>query len=471
MTRPELIRHRPATGRRRADGARHCLPCEAGAILGRGGTRRKSTPAQIGLILTDRKNLSPAARAGLSGGRTPRVVVFYWGALMAGANGSQIRTLGLLSWLSGRFNDVVLYTYANHPTDPWTEDDLEAFAIRFPRVRLVRDTESPALKLLSRAKKVTVTLFPSLARRAYAFGRPGLTPNYAALRRETGDPVYVVNYVDGLAQLNGVDPDRAMVETHDVRFFRRAKGKPGPVVGSRSLLALRYEGAALSAAQVVVAITENEAYFYRNLLPGADVRFVPEYAPAEPVPAGSAGAFEYDLLFAASGNDINVRGLCDLYATEGGAMGRFRVAMCGRICDRAEVRALAGRHPSIELLGFVPAEELERLHAATRACLSPTDGTGLNIKLVEALRHRKPVFASRSSRAGLSAGWEGCVFPADPETMVALLRDPAALEAASQAAAAYYRRFTRMGERDALGRTLSSWGGGAGPRPQRRSPD
>lgn len=401
---------------------------------------------------------SIARRTGIEGDTAitvaPLVLVFYWGALMGAANGSQVRTLGQLSFIAENFDNVVFYHYGNHPRDPWTAEDIAAFKARFPKVRLVVEQEKRALKYLNKLKKLLIMMSPGLAPRVLRWRIAALTPDYSALRAANPDIRYVVNYVDSLAQLNGIEGAKTVVETHDLRYFRRAKETKEKLISFKHLMGLRYEISALGAVKALVSITRNEAYFYRNMLPNSDIYYIPEYQPGGVEPPAAENLFEHDLLFAASGNGINVAGLLGLFDRHGPQLRSFRIALCGLICERPEIQDLAAAYPNITLLGFLSKEELTQTYARSRACLSPTDGTGLNIKLVEALRHRKPVFASRSSTEGLNAGFERCVFPLDPDAMTALLSDAERLARASDAAAAYYTLFSNTGDLEALGHAL-----------------
>ncbi|MDS9468935.1 glycosyltransferase [Paracoccus sp. MBLB3053] len=398
---------------------------------------------------------SPSETARQSDGESaPTVLVYYGDTLSSASNGSQVRTLGLLAFLCGRYDDVVLYRYGESAGNGWPAEETAALTSRFPQLRLVSDPDGIGLRLFDKLKKFVVLSWPGLARHAYRWAIPGRAPNFAAIRDRNSNMLYVVNYVDSLARLNGIDENRTVVETHDLRYFRRVKGTSASLISWKHLLNLRYEIAALASVRALVAITGNEAYFYRNMLPSSKVYYVPDYQPVDAIPHSPEERLDYDLLFAGSGNVINRDGLLRLFESHGPRLRSLRIALCGLICDRPEIRELATLNPNLILLGFLSAEELENTYARSRACLSPTHGTGLNIKLVEALRHRKPVFASDDSRAGLTAGYERCVFPLDPDLMTSLLRDPGRLQAASEAAANYYHHFSRTGDLPALGEAL-----------------
>ena len=95
--------------------------------------------------------------------------------------------------------------------------------------------------------------------------------------------------------------------------------------------------------------------------------------------------------------------------------------MVGRVGENTSVRAFAQDRPHIDLLGFV--DDLSAIYAASKAAISPVDGTGLKIKAVEALGHGRPVFASRHSMEGLAPGYDRCVFPIERSLIERILWD------------------------------------------------
>lgn len=391
----------------------------------------------------------------LAGGRPPtHAVMVYWGSFMAQSNGSHARALSLLEFLRRRFDRVTLYSYADHPAEPWSDDQRRAFAARFADVELVLDPETRWLRLAKKTKEALVTLLPGHAAAILGVGLPGQAPGFARLRREPST-VFIVNYVDGLACLNGAPCERVVVETHDLKFLKRAKMAQRSPVSVLALLRLRNEIASLSASAGSIAITRAETTFFRLMLGEASV-FCASIYDGEPLAADAERRedFDHDLLFAASENPLNERGLLHFLDENADWLGHWRIALCGRICERPAVRRCARTLPNLSLLGFV--DDLAALYRRSRLCLSPTDGTGLKIKVVEALRHGKPVLASSHSMAGLPAGYGACVFPLDRVAAEHLLEDPAALEAAMAAARDYYSSLAHDGDQTVLADFLAS---------------
>jgi Glycosyl transferases group 1 len=126
-------------------------------------------------------------------------------------------------------------------------------------------------------------------------------------------------------------------------------------------------------------------------------------------------------------------------------LSRYRMAVCGNVCDQPEVAQYAARHPHIRLLGFVP--DMAAIYRTSKAALSPVNGTGLKIKIVDALQHGKPVFASRQSLDGLPAGYEQSIFPIEQDAIEQLILDAGARWAAETAAKTYLRYLQQAGDR------------------------
>src|SRR5262249_49611206 len=110
-------------------------------------------------------------------------------------------------------------------------------------------------------------------------------------------------------------------------------------------------------------------------------------------------------------------------------------------------------HPHIRLLGFVP--DMAPIYRASKAALSPVNGTGLKIKIVDALKYGKPVFASRQALDGLPAGYEQSVFPIEQDAIEQLILDRKARLAAGTAARTYFCYLQQAGDRQRFARLLA----------------
>lgn len=391
--------------------------------------------------------LDPSQKVNGSG-----VLVFYPGSFMAKANGSQARAASLVRHLAETRSDVTVYSYPN-VGEPWTERDVEAFRQCYPSAQLVLEDEGWGLRWAKLVKKALVQLFPGSSAKVLSKEFGGCAPKLSQWKRNHPDGVFLVNYLDNVPRLNGVAPERTIIETHDFQYFRRSKGAVSMLWSVRGLLRLRHEVATLSAVGGIVAISRTEEYVYRNLAPRSRVFFIPLYERVTGITlAAPTSHYQYDLLFVGSANKVNELGLLR-FVRDCSWLRQYRIAVCGKICELESIRTLAEGENNLKLLGF--QADLSSVYQTAMACICPTHGTGLNIKILEALSFGKPVFASRDAMDALPGGFEACVLPLDSAKVDGLLTNSSALEAAGRAAIEYYRRIPESGDIRSLDAHLS----------------
>ena len=378
------------------------------------------------------------------------VIVYFDGTFMQRVNGAHARAETLLRFLTEHFDNVVLYSFHDHPTCPWTDAHIAAFAADHPDVRLVLERRSRALLLVTRLKTMMMAIEPRLARRMTALTLPGATPAYAALLREHPAAPLIANYAEGLVQLNGIDGRPVFVETHDLAFISYRYQRHMAASALRPVLKLRIEVALLDLARAVIAISDMEASIFRMLLDHADVLCIPDFNRRGPpaVAESTDDAADFDLVFVGSDNILNVEGLVKFLDDHGSWLASRRLAICGKVCDQAPVIHAAQRVPGAVLLGFV--DDMSAIYRRSKAAVSPVVGTGLKIKIVDALSHGKPVFASPSSLAGLPAGYDGCVFPIERQAMHRIFDDAACRRDAERRSRSYLATFSRTGDQGML---------------------
>jgi len=379
------------------------------------------------------------------------VIVYFNGTFMQRSNGAHARAASCLQFLLRHFERVIVYSFRNHPTCPWTDNLVQRFAAEYPRARLVLEQRSPCLIAMTRLKNILTAFMPSLARQAVRLSLPGAAPAYASLLKEHPRAVLIVNYVDGLTQLNGIPHQQLVVETHDIKFINYRFQKHRPANALRSIFKFRSEIALLRTAQAVIAISPTEAHFFRMLVDDAEVLYIPEYNQddkGQEVETEDVEDFLYDLVFVGSDNILNVEGLIGFLEEHIPWLAKYRIAVCGKVCQQAAVTRIANRHPNISLLGFV--EDIDQVYRRSKAALSPVLGTGLKIKIVDALAKGKPVFASQSSFAGLPPGYEGCVFPIERRVICRILDQAECRRAAVRESRAYFASFGQRGDHEHL---------------------
>jgi hypothetical protein len=384
-----------------------------------------------------------------------KVSVYAYGAFSPESDGSHARVCSLLDRLSGTFRNVAVYSYDNHPDFPWKPANVEAFRARWPHVELVLEPYTAKLKMLTRLKNLLISIFPNAADYLLRLSVRGWAPGFARLMDES--QAIFVNYTHGLNQLNGVDPKRCLVDTHDVNFAKWAKITGSSSVSTTSLRKLRGEIASLQPTGAIVAISPSEAAFFRMMLNGNKVFYVSTWtAPRATLPDGARTTRDIDLVFVGSGYIMNSRGLCEMFERHGNWLSRYRIAVCGLVCNDPDVIALARRFPKLSLLGYV--ERPRDIYARSKAALSPVDGTGLKMKIMAAMEAGIPAFASTQAFDGLPPGYESSVFPISESGVTSLLGSEQRLAEARKAALRYYEKFNQTGEVNAVLDGLRSFG-------------
>jgi hypothetical protein len=216
--------------------------------------------------------------------------------------------------------------------------------------------------------------------------------------------VFVSSYVFTSRALLSLGPRvLRVIDTHDVFSTKQQKVLK---FGIQDGLALSPEAetAMLRRADLVIAIQPDEAKELKALAPSVEVVTAgvdfdvaaPTAPPETPV-----------ILYVASNNAMNVRGIADFLALAWPVIRRERPDATLRIVGPVGETVTPG-WDGVEVLGRV--DQLAAAYAAARVVINPAvAGTGLKIKTLEALAHLRPIVVWPSGIDGLSpAAAERC---------------------------------------------------------------
>jgi succinoglycan biosynthesis protein ExoO len=212
---------------------------------------------------------------------------------------------------------------------------------------------------------------------------------------------------------------RSAVVMHDFFSQRAARFKAQNLSDSFASLDPAAEIALLGQADAVIAIQDVEGREIGKRLPHRSVLLTP--MPAQTVDAPQAGAGR-SLLFVGSNTAPNVIGL-SWFLKNAWPMILARIPDCNLRVAGTVKSAFDVSPPQVQFLGLV--DDLKPLYQNAAVVISPlTVGSGLKIKLVEALAHGKAVVATRVSVEGTDDDVRSAVAVHDaPETFAAAVVD------------------------------------------------
>jgi glycosyltransferase involved in cell wall biosynthesis len=160
------------------------------------------------------------------------------------------------------------------------------------------------------------------------------------------------------------------------------------------------EAALLSRADVIVAIQDREAEAFRAMLPGKKVVTVP--MPFAPQPQPWSAAIPGRCLFVGGYSGHNIEAVkwlvSDIWPRVLAECPEAELIIAGTVgkCLKETPPASTSR---IHILG--PVDDLKAEYAKTSVCLVPLPlGTGLKIKLVEAMSYGRPVVTTPAGAEG-----------------------------------------------------------------------
>jgi hypothetical protein len=116
------------------------------------------------------------------------IVVYFNGTFVNVENGAHARLSDMLKFLGAHFDDVTLYSYANHGGCPWTDHAIEKFKLGYTHVKLCLEQYTRPLRWFTRSKNFMLSVFPKHAPAILAWRLPGTSPKYRRIQSQIPDP-------------------------------------------------------------------------------------------------------------------------------------------------------------------------------------------------------------------------------------------------------------------------------------------
>ena len=249
------------------------------------------------------------------------------------------------------------------------------------------------------------------------------------LESEAPDAVFVdmteiANVLNG-GSVGKTTPPLKLVLTHNVIHQRVAAYRKNRIALDFLPLTREQETVLLGKADVIVAIQHTEAAEFRAMMPQKKVVVVS--MPATPHILPASAQVEGRCMFVGGATAHNVDGLIWLLEKIWPSVRRnipnATLVICGAVGGFVK-----RPHPGVNILGNVP--KLDQLYAEASVCLVPLrTGSGLKIKLIEAMRFGRAAVATAAGVEGFSDLEQGSVLPVTDSAedfaarIVALLTD------------------------------------------------
>ncbi len=225
----------------------------------------------------------------------------------------------------------------------------------------------------------------------------------------------------------------------DLHHQRQEKLSESGITGKVSAWNRQKEIDVLKAANVIVTIHEDDASTVRAMLPLAEVISVPFPASVQPHEEGEQIVGR--CLFVGSSIATNSQGMIwflrDVWPIVLQQQPQATLHVCGTVCESLAQFAA----PNVRLLGRV--DDLNAEYGAAEVCLIPLiAGSGLKIKLVEALSHGRACVSTSVGVQGVRELTNRAVLVADTpqsftESVVSLLRHTGKRQAMEEEARKY----------------------------------
>lgn len=216
---------------------------------------------------------------------------------------------------------------------------------------------------------------------------------------------------------------RSAVVMHDLLSARAERFREMSLADSVTTIDSRTEARLLGQADSIIAIQKNEADEVRAMLPARSIILAPMYPPIKAAPERGENN---SILFVGSNTAPNVIGLNWFFENVWPDV-LHEIPECRMVVAGSVGSHFQSRISGVDFLGVVP--DLQPLYRRAGVVVSPlTVGSGLKIKLIEALGEGKAIVATNITVEGLAAEITNVVSVRDEPSQFAaaiieLLRD------------------------------------------------
>lgn len=342
--------------------------------------------------------------------RKKKILYFMPDNPISGKAGNTTRLRKLLSFFNGN-NSVDVTFVSLRDWGMWKESDIETFANQFTNIKL---------RLLEKKFKNSFFKYIFLYKIPYFFKNNSIDISSFVLRKNFGKLVnaekfdlIIISYASWARIIEATKGDfYSVIDTHD--FITAQKNKDKNRVGHY----FEDEMTLLKRFDEIWTYSVEEEYIFEQFT-DKKVTLIPVSFPFNF--KKESAAFKYDVIYVASHNPHNIAGINWFIKEVLPYLKNIKIHIIGKICT------VAVDHENIVKHGMV--DDLDDFYKKSKVSICPMlSGTGIKIKVIEALSYGIPVVTNRRGVDGLVNKKEnGCLVTDDPkifaENIMRLLED------------------------------------------------
>ena len=353
-------------------------------------------------------------------GGPPRILVVYPHNFILPSKGINVRVREIMKYLTGRGFRIDLLSLTGFEDEWPAAPRIHTGDIEVENIHLYHFPQGQAAcpsSYATRLRKTWRRIFPAARTLRHTelpdFAFPGMKSLFNKLVENIHYDFILVSYAfwAGLVEKRSFPNTSLLLEISDFLTLNLHDACQGSVDFGALLTE---EVRRVNLFDKVFCISDEELRLFSRLAPRPAYFHVPHFMSR---PSAARKEITADACLVASGNPHNAQGIRWLFDQVLPLLPKeFRLLVVGKITEHLP------RHPA-NVTTVPHAESLDNVYASSRMALCPLlGGTGMKIKVVEALAHGLPVVCTRHGVTGFQdRRFTGCSVADDPAEFAALI--------------------------------------------------
>ncbi|RAP35398.1 hypothetical protein DID80_06415 [Candidatus Marinamargulisbacteria bacterium SCGC AAA071-K20] len=212
--------------------------------------------------------------------------------------------------------------------------------------------------------------------------------------------IVLLHYVKNINVLPKSVLKKSIVFTHDLYFNRyRSLNNKGLISETLAKLYENVEVSIIRKFAISLVVTDQEQ---KLLTPYLDPKKILNVGAPFSVEKCNYKDWDYTFLFVGSNFDQNIEALRNFIDNYFKHLSSVKLLVVGNICNSIYVRSLSSKFSNVDTLGYV--KDLKPLYESSQFVLATlVYGSGIKLKVLEAMAHGACVIASNVALEGISA--------------------------------------------------------------------